>query len=760
MTQKLIRRWLAGGLLLLAAAPLPAQEQDNITVTRKGDSIYFDIPDRLLDRQWLVVNRLVTANAGSSQFADDQMGGEQVISFHKAGTLMTARLHGYEPYLSQAGSPMTRVVERSNQPLPLDSFRCLPAGAKKNRIEVSSFLAKKEAIFFSKADAIDTVQVYTKYIGVTAHRLSKGPDKMPVTVYSALFLLPEKPMRPRPLDERVGYFRTDYLDLSSPAQPGRRTELACRWRMEPAPKDLASYRKGQLVEPAEPIIFYIDPATPKAWVPYLIQGINDWQAAFEQAGFRNAIIGREAPTDDPDWQLEACRAAIIYKPSATENAFGPNVHDPRSGEIIQTHVNWHHNILGWLQAMYMVQAAAVDTAARSKAFDEALMGKLIRCIATHEVGHALGLAHNLGASATVPVENLRNNQWLQEHGHCPSIMDYARYNYVAQPEDGVKPENLLPRIGDYDKWAIEWAYRWWPSFRSDQEEKEFLNQWVRSKVSDPRLRWGNGESITGGADPSTQPEDLGDDPLLASTYGIANLQRILPRLEGWLDNSNGDDAQLSRVYREILAYTPNGASAGQFSHYISKVAALIGGVYTTPRVVEDTEPVKRFPSAQQQRAALGFLDRQLFTTPQWLLEPSLLKRSDTNPLILVGTLQHATLVQIFSRIGSLQTAEALYGTQAFRSTELLDSLRLQIWRELYTHAPIDIYRRSLQNIFINALSRVMNTPDLTDTYAFAQATLKQISKAAADYADQCSDEATKSHLLAVQRRIYKALNNK
>ncbi|WEK34932.1 MAG: zinc-dependent metalloprotease [Candidatus Pseudobacter hemicellulosilyticus] len=758
MSRLLTKGLLTGGLFLQLVGSLQAQPPAAISITRTGDSIWLTIPEPLLDRQWLVVNRLLTANAGSSQFADDQLGTEKVISFHKKGTAIDIQVHDYTVYSPQAGSPMARAVERNNQPPALASLP-LAAARQGNCIEVSAFL-KTSKLFYNDAVSVGRIDSREELVGITAQRLPQGTDKTPADVYSTLFLLPKTPMHARIIDERVGYFRTSYRNLSSPDHAGSLQELVCRWRLEPAPGDLAKYRKGILVEPVRPIVFYIDPATPKAWVPWLLQGINDWQAAFEQAGFKNAIIGKEAPANDPDWQLASCRAAIIYKPSLTENAFGPNVHDPRSGEIIQAHVNWHHNILGWLQAMYLVQTAATEPAARSAAFDDALLGRLIRSIACHEVGHALGLTHNFGSSATVPVDSLRSNQWLQQHGQCPSIMDYARFNYVAQPGDDVLPENMLPRIGDYDKWAIEWGYRSWPAFASEEAEKAFLNQWVRSKTTDPKLVWGNGESIPGGSDPATQREDLGNDPLLAGAYGIANLQRIVPQLREWLSNAAGDDTQLRRVYREILGATPNGAPLGQYSYYISNAATLIGGVYHKPLVTEDTIPVKTYPTPRQQRMALDFLDRHLFQTPHWLLEPGLLQQTGSAPLILLGTLQHATLVQLFSRIGNLQTAEALYGPQVFSTAELLDSLRTLIWCELDSRQPIDIYRRSLQNIFINSLGRVMNTPDGTDTYAMAQGILKKIRTDAAAYSAQCTDTATSDHLLAVQRRIDKVLHNK
>jgi hypothetical protein len=288
---------------------------------------------------------------------------------------------------------------------------------------------------------------------------------MTVEINSSLVLLPKTPMQPRYFDPRVGFFAMGYTDYDLNPQGVKSISMVKRWRLEPKEEDMEKYKRGELVEPKKPIIFYIDPATPAKWVPYLIQGVNDWQVAFEKAGFKNAIIAKRAPTkqEDSSWSLDDARnSAIVYKPSSVPNASGPSISDPRSGEIMESHINWYHNVMELLRDWYFIQCSPLDPEARKMVFNDELMGQLIRFVSSHEVGHTIGLRHNHGSSSTVPVENLRNKSWVEANGHTPSIMDYARFNYVAQPEDKISQVGLFPRIGDYDKWAFAWVYKLFP----------------------------------------------------------------------------------------------------------------------------------------------------------------------------------------------------------------------------------------------------------------------------------------------------------
>jgi hypothetical protein len=521
--------------------------------------------------------------------------------------------------------------------------------------------------------------------------MAGSPAPATYELNSSLVLLPKVPMKPRYFDPRVGYFATGNIDFDANPQGVKRITMATRWKLEPKPQDVQKYLKGELVEPAEPIVYYIDPATPKKWVPYLIQGVNDWQVAFEQAGFKNAIIAKEAPLNDPSWSLDDARnSAIVYKPSSIANASGPHVNDPRSGQILETHINWYHNVMELLQNWYFIQAAQSDPRARKMTFDDELMGELIRFVSSHEVGHTLGLRHNFGSSSTTPVEKLRDAKWLKENGHTASIMDYARFNYVAQPEDKVGDEGTFPRIGEYDKWAIEWAYRWLPQFETAKDETAYLNKLVSDRLSkNPRLIFGTESDPN---DPRNQNEDLGDNSMTASAYGIKNLKRIMPNILDWTKTPDEGYDNASKIYGQLV---------GQFGRYMGHVTKNIAGIYTTPSTVEQAKPVVVFVPKAKQKEAVSFLQTHLFTTPTWLMDRKLYSFIGTGDMKTIASIQNAQLSRLISNstISKLLDFEAYSPTQAYTATELFNDLKSGIWSELKTGKSIDIYRRNLQKIY-------------------------------------------------------------
>jgi hypothetical protein len=599
-----------------------------------------------------------------------------------------------------------------------------------------------------------------------------GAGNMTVELNSSLVLLPKSPMQSRYFDPRVGYFAVGYTDYDANPQGVKSISIVKRWRLEPRDEDMEKYKRGELVEPKKPIIFFIDPATPKKWIPYLLQGVNDWEGAFEKAGFKNAIMAKMAPTkqEDSTWSLEDARnSAIVYKPSDIANASGPSISDPRSGEIMESHINWYHNVMQLIHDWYFIQTAAVDPKARKMQYDDELMGQLIRFVSSHEVGHTLGLRHNFGSSSTVPVEKLRDKAWVEANGHTPSIMDYARFNYVAQPEDNISEVGLFPRIGDYDKWAIEWGYKLFPQYKDAEAEKGYLNTWVMERLKNNRLWFGTEVNPD---DPRSQSEQVGDDAMKASMYGIKNLQRILPNLMQWTKEPNEDYGNLMDIYNQLTT---------QFSRYMGHVSKYVGGIMETPKMIEEQGPVYERVSEAKQKEAVDFLNKQLFTTPSWLANQDIFGRTGLNGLTVIGNIQDNVLNRLLSNrvLNNMVNAEAEQGNNAYQVTELLTDLKKGIWSELAARKPIDIYRRNLQKSYVNILSSILNPPanssvtiapgitisspttsDKSDVKSVVRAHLAALITEVKAAAAGIGDPMTKYHLQDVSKRIDNALNPK
>jgi hypothetical protein len=776
-------------------------------VHKVEDKYYFELPDSIFNRDILVVNRISKAAAGMRVggffgYGGDQIG-QNVIRFEKGpNNKIFLRNISYAEYAKDSTSPMFTAVNNSNvQPIAAAfDIKALGKDSTGAVIDVTDYInGDNDVLHFSSSlktflrfgaiqtdkSYIVTVKSYPINIEIktvkTYARTPAAPGgigggaaasgNMTVELNSSLVLLPRVPMQSRYFDPRVGYFAVGYTDFDANPQGVKSIAVVKRWRMEPKDEDMEKYKRGELVEPKKPIIFYIDPATPKKWIPYLIQGVNDWQAAFEKAGFKNAIMAKMAPTKEEDstWSLDDARnSAIVYKPSDIANASGPSISDPRSGEIMESHINWYHNVMQLIHDWYMVQTAAVDPSARKMTYDDALMGQLIRFVSSHEVGHTLGLRHNFGSSSTIPVENLRNKTWVEANGHTPSIMDYARFNYVAQPEDNITEVGLFPRIGDYDKWAIEWGYKQFPQYKNADAEKGYLNTWVMERLKDHRLWFGTEINPD---DPRSQSEAIGDDAMKASMYGIKNLQRIVPNLLLWTKEPNEDYADLSNMYGQV---------SGQFSRYMGHVTKYVGGIMETPKMVEEQGAVYEIVPEAKQKEAVDFLNKQLFATPTWLINQDIYSRTGLSGLTVIGNIQDNMLNRMLSsrNLNKLVDAEAAQGNNAYQVIELLNDLKKGIWSELAARKPIDIYRRNLQKSYISILSNLVNPPppqtisiqgitvttsqvnEKSDVISVVKAHLtslkNEINAAAAGIADPMS----KYHLQDVSKRIDKALNPK
>ncbi len=785
-------------------------------VHKVDDKWYFEIPDTLLGRDIMVVNRVAKSSVNSPKtfggYAGDQIN-ESVIRFEKGpANKIYLKSVSYTTISRDSTQPMYQAVMNSNiQPISASfDIKAFSKDSAATVIDMSDYLnSDNDIIAFASGGSsapsslllgkssfqagslqsdksylagirsfpinieVNSIKTYTKTSGLSFGGASSVPgsqSNITLQINNSFVLLPAQPMKQRLYDSRVGYIYRDYTDFDLNPQRVENTSMVLRWRMEPKEEDMQKYLKGELVEPQKPIIFYIDPATPKKWIPFLIQGVNDWQMTFEKAGFKNAIMAKEAPINDSNWSLEDSRySAIVYKPSAIENAYGPSVTDPRSGEIIESHIGWFHNIMSLLHDWYFVQTAAVDSKARKMTFDDELMGQLIRFVSSHEVGHTLGLAHNFGSSSSVPVEKLRDKTWVEANGHTPSIMDYARFNYVAQPEDNISEKGLFPRIGDYDKWAIEWGYRLFPQYKSPQEEKDQLNKWVIEKLKNKRLWYG----LQGNADdPRSQNEDIGDDAMKASWYGIKNLQRIVPNLMEWTKEPDEDYSNLSKMYNQVTS---------QYSRYMGHVAKYVGGIMETPKTVEEQGPVYEIVSEEKQKEAVDFLNKQLFATPNWLINQDIYSRTGLNGLLMIGGIQDNALNRLLGNrtLGKLVDAEAVQGNNTYLITELLSDLKKGIWSELAIRKPIDVYRRNLQKSYISVLNNLLNPAPVTITFggagfggpapvntdksdiksvvrAHLTALKGEISAAVAGIADPMS----KYHLQDILKRIDNALNPK
>lgn len=781
-------------------------------VHKVDDKYYFEIPDSLFNREILVVNRISKASAGMRApgsffgYGGDQIG-QNVVRWEKGpNNKVFLRTISFAEYAKDSTSPMFTAVNNSNiQPI-MAAFDIKAFGKDSDGavIDVTDYInSDNEVLNFSsnlksslrlgslQADKSYTMSVRSFPINIeiktvkTYARVTTPPTaggspfggggtsggNMTMELNSSMVLLPKTPMQARYFDPRVGYFAVGYTDFDLNPQGVRSVSIVKRWRLEPKDGEMDKYLRGELVEPKKPIIFYIDPATPKKWIPYLVEGVNDWQVAFEQAGFKNAIMAKMAPTwaEDSTWSLDDARhSAIVYKPSDIPNASGPSISDPRSGEIMESHINWYHNVMELIRNWYFIQTAAVDPRARKMEFDDKLMGRLIRFVSSHEVGHTLGLRHNYGSSSTIPVEKLRDKAWVEKYGHTPSIMDYARFNYVAQPEDNVTEEGLMARIGDYDKWAIEWGYRLFPQYKSPEAEKEHLNKWVIDKLNKNPQVWFGTE--TNQDDPRSQREQVGDDPIKGSLYGIKNLQRIVPNLMQWTRVNNEDYSNLADMYN---------TSVGQLRLYLGHVAKYVGGIMETPKTVEQAGPVYEYVSEAKQKDAVEWLNRQIFITPTWLINQDIYSRTGINGLSIVGGLQDNVISSIFSNrvFTNLLNGEAVMGSNAYTLNELLVDVKKGVWGELVSKKAIDIYRRNLQKSYVSQLLgfltqgstpvtvggvtiTVTSSTDKNDIKSVVGAHLASLRSEMLSASASIADPMSKYHLQDLARRIDKVLNPK
>ncbi len=684
------------------------------------DKYYYEINDSLLGREMLMVTRIAKTASGLGFGGGKQ--NTQVLRWQKKDSKILLRVVSHNIVASDS-LPVSEAVLNSNfEPIlysfkieskGIDSISTLidvtklfnedvkPLGFPQSRrkgYKISSLNSKKSFIESIKSYPENIESRHVKTYNSSSPPSNSSTGTISLEINNSMILLPKTPMKRRYFDQRVGWFARSQVDYGLDVQESKSLKYLDRWRLEVKDEDLEKFENGELVTPKKQIVYYIDRATPVKWRKYLKQGIEDWQAAFEEAGFKNAIIAKDPPTkeEDPEWSPEDVRYSVVrYLASPIPNANGPHVSDPRSGEILESDINWYHNVMTLLRNWFFVQTAAINEDARGVSFDDEVMGRLIRFVSAHEVGHTIGLPHNMGSSSAYPVDSLRSASFTKKFGTAPSIMDYARFNYIAQPED--KGVALMPDIGVYDKHAVRWGYRPIPNAKTAKDEKKTLDKWIRDNENSLMHRFGSA-----GIDPSSQTEDLGDDAVKASEYGILNLKRIVPNLTKWTSEDGKDYSDLQTMYGQVLT---------QFNRYMGHVSSNIGGVYQYYKTYDQEGPVYTHVKKSHQKKCMNFLNDQLFETPTWMIDNNILNKIEFAGITnRIRSTQSRTLNSIldFGKMARLIENEAINGKNAYSLIDMMSDLKKGIWKELYSHKTIDVYRRNLQFAYLDRISYIMN----------------------------------------------------
>jgi hypothetical protein len=755
-----------------------------------GDKYFYEIPDSLLNRDFLWISRIAGlpsalgggyVNAGSSI-------SEQMVEWQKINDKIILKTKSYNAVAADS-LPINLSVKANNYQPTLYAFdiAAVTKDSSAYVIEVTKFLLSDIKVFsglnadmrktykVSKLDDsrsfISSVKSFPLNLEVRqdfTYDAAEPPSNsatgsISLLMNQSMVLLPKVPMQPRINDYRVGYFNIKQIDYGSEALKADEKSYIRRWNL--VPKDIEAYKRGELVEPVKPIVYYLDPATPMKLRPYIKAGVEQWNKAFETAGFKNAILAKDPPSEaeDPDFNPEDVRYSVIrYVASTTRNAVGPSVSDPRSGEIIESDIIWYHNHLRSYRNRYLLETGAANPAARTLDTPMEDLGEMMLEVITHEIGHALGLPHNMKASAAYPTEKLRDGKFTQESGIAATIMDYARYNYVAQPGD--KNIRFIRQLGPYDHYVINWGYRYLPDAKSAEDEVPTLSKWINEKSGNPIFEFGSG---SGGYDPASQTEGIGDDPVKASTYGLKNLKVVAPNLMKWTAAQTNDYADLEELYGELT---------GVWSRYIGHVVTNVGGVYENRLKPNQKGYIYTAVPAVEQKKSLNWLLENAFSSPEWLHQSEIARNiHHAGHVDNIRSLQVRHLNSLLSADRLTRLMENEVNGVNYNALDMVSDLQRGIWSEIYAGKKINIYRRNLQKAYLDRIDFLLNSEPKTsrfgtpvdlsqsDIRSIARGELLKLERQLKAIRNKSTDNLTKYHLedsLVRIDKILKAEKNK